>query len=413
VRPFSALERFIVPVTLALFLALQGADHTLPIAWALLTLGGLLAVAFGLLDLQRPLSDVEKAIGCFLAACALSMALGVDPRRSLMLSVPILASVLICILIARGRYALVYPAVAVGLLAAALTQSALLALATLRHPFATPGEWVADAGAAWLVVPNDIAWMACVLPLLAIAAGRHTGKALLLLLVAFAELCLVVHSRTAVIVAIAVALSFVALSFPRLWRRNLQWTIMIAFGGAAAAVAIAFGAASMRARWQLWQAAWSMFLDHPWTGVGLHNFVLAYRQYLPSSVELVDPRTTPWPHNLVLEIAAECGLIGLIAGLYLVSCVIRRGMVLSRTTSTPLHRAVFSGFFGLTLLALTEASLLRQWVWLVAAVLCALLVVDSRVYGNQENEDRFAATSVPARRRGRSARSQRGRGIDA
>jgi hypothetical protein len=395
-----------------LFLALQGADRTLPVAWMLLTSGGLLGVAFSAIDWQRPLSNIERAIAVALVACALSIALGLDPQRSLMLSVPALAGLLLWILIARGRYAPVFPSAAIGLLVAALVQSALLLLAARRRPYATPGEWVGDAGAAWLVVPNDIAWMACILPLLALVAGRHAGKALVALLVAFAALCLVVHSRTAAIVAIAVALSFVASSFPKLWRGKRKWRIVMA-GAGVVAIPIAFSVASMHARWQLWKSAWAIFLDHPWTGVGLHNFVLAYHQYLPASAELVDPRTTPWPHNLILEIAAECGLIGVLAVLFLVRCVVRRGMVLNRATSSPLHRAVFSGCFGIALLALTEASLLRQWVWIVGAALCALLVTDSRVYGKQENEERFPATPVANRRLRRAARRQRDSSVDA
>ena len=411
-RLASSLKRFVVPVTLALFFALQGADRTLPVAWAMLSFGGLLAVAFGAIDLQRPLSSVEQAIGCFLGACALGVVLGLDPRRSLMLSVPTLASLLVWVLIARGRAALVFPSVAVGLFIAASVQSAMLVLAAFLHPQATPGEWVVDAGAAWIVAPNDIAWMACILPLPAVLAGRHTGKVLIALLVAFFALCAVVHSRTSAVVAIAVAVSFIALSFHGTWKRSRGWTIALA-GAGVAAVPMAFSATSMHARWQLWKATWSIFLDHPWTGVGLHNFVLAYRPYLPSSFELVDPRTTPWPHNLLLEIAAECGLIGLAAALYLVGCVARRGVSPNRTASSPLQRAVFSGFFGMALLALVEASLLRQWVWLVGSTLCALLVIDSRVYGKQEDEERFPATPVPARRLRRAARRVRGSGTDA
>lgn len=58
-----------------------------------------------------------------------------------------------------------------------------------------------------------------------------------------------------------------------------------------------------------WQAALAMFSDHPWTGVGLGNYPVAYPQYAL-------PR---WPdplghaHNYFLNIAAEAGLPGLAA----------------------------------------------------------------------------------------------------
>jgi hypothetical protein len=373
----AALEKHIAPGTIALFLALQGADRTLAAGWAVLTFGGLLAALSGAIDFQRPLSAIEKGMGAALAGCALSAAFGLDPKRSLLLSVPVLASMLMWALIARDRHATCgFLHVAVGLATAACVQSTLLVLAALRHPGMTPADWVIDAGAAWLVVPNDIVWMACVLPLLAILAPRRTAAALFALLVVFLALCALMRSRTAAVVALAVAFSFVAcrFRFPRSWPNAWRWM-------AAACIAVvialaAFSAASMHARLQLWAAAGSIFLDHPWTGVGIHNFVLAYRHYLPAQTELIDSRITPWPHNLILEIAAECGLIGGMAVLFLAICVVRWGVFLGRTTLIPLHRAVFSGLLGMVLLALVEASLLRQWVWLLGTALCSLIVID-------------------------------------
>ncbi len=58
-----------------------------------------------------------------------------------------------------------------------------------------------------------------------------------------------------------------------------------------------------------WWAAWGMFRDHPWLGVGIGNYATAYPAYaLP-----------PWylslghAHNYYLNAAAETGLIGLAA----------------------------------------------------------------------------------------------------
>ena len=60
-----------------------------------------------------------------------------------------------------------------------------------------------------------------------------------------------------------------------------------------------------------WQAAWQMWTDHPWLGVGIGNYEPVYPRYaLPQ-----------WPlplghaHNYYLNIAAETGVIGL--GAYL------------------------------------------------------------------------------------------------
>ena len=58
-----------------------------------------------------------------------------------------------------------------------------------------------------------------------------------------------------------------------------------------------------------WQAAWGMFSDHPWTGVGLGNYAQVYPKYaLP---RWQDP--LGHAHNYYLNMAAEAGLPGLVA----------------------------------------------------------------------------------------------------
>ncbi len=62
-----------------------------------------------------------------------------------------------------------------------------------------------------------------------------------------------------------------------------------------------------------WQAALNMLTDQPWTGVGFANYASAYEQY----------RLINWPyalghaHNIYLNVAAETGVIGLAAYLFL------------------------------------------------------------------------------------------------
>ena len=101
------------------------------------------------------------------------------------------------------------------------------------------------------------------------------------------------HSPAAAVVAIVVALVFVALcvGVPRLRSRRALAAVVVAVFTFGVAAAVAFSAASMRARLQLWGAAWSIFLDHPWTGVGIHNFILAYQQYLPTQAPLIAAST--------------------------------------------------------------------------------------------------------------------------
>jgi O-antigen ligase len=62
-----------------------------------------------------------------------------------------------------------------------------------------------------------------------------------------------------------------------------------------------------------WQAAWRMWTDHPWLGVGIGNYEPAYARYaLP-----LWPQALGHAHNYYLNVAAETGAIGLLAYLVL------------------------------------------------------------------------------------------------
>ncbi len=61
-----------------------------------------------------------------------------------------------------------------------------------------------------------------------------------------------------------------------------------------------------------WQAALGMFTDHPWLGVGIGNYPVAYPQYALGRWQ--DP--LGHAHNYYLNVAAEAGALGL--GAYLV-----------------------------------------------------------------------------------------------
>jgi putative inorganic carbon (HCO3(-)) transporter len=56
-----------------------------------------------------------------------------------------------------------------------------------------------------------------------------------------------------------------------------------------------------------WQAAWQMWSDHPWFGVGIGNYEPEYSQYaLP-----LWPVALGHAHNYYLNVAAEVGVVGL------------------------------------------------------------------------------------------------------
>lgn len=69
-------------------------------------------------------------------------------------------------------------------------------------------------------------------------------------------------------------------------------------------------------RVHLWRAALNMIADHPLLGVGLDNFLYAYRGRYILDAAWQEPNLSH-PHNIVLDFATRLGLLGLLAGLWL------------------------------------------------------------------------------------------------
>jgi len=90
-----------------------------------------------------------------------------------------------------------------------------------------------------------------------------------------------------------------------------------------------------------WQAAWEMFLDHPWFGIGPGNYATAYDDYyLPGWLEPLGHA-----HNYYLNLAAETGVFGL--GGYLVTVVLAfRAAIRGLHGADPFWRAVAVGVLG-------------------------------------------------------------------
>jgi putative inorganic carbon (HCO3(-)) transporter len=65
-----------------------------------------------------------------------------------------------------------------------------------------------------------------------------------------------------------------------------------------------------------WTAAWKMFEEHPWSGIGIGNYNIAYPGHAPPAW----PDSMGHAHNYYLNIAAEAGLVGLFAylGLWII-----------------------------------------------------------------------------------------------
>jgi O-antigen ligase len=66
----------------------------------------------------------------------------------------------------------------------------------------------------------------------------------------------------------------------------------------------------------LWRASLEMIREQPWLGVGLDNFLYAYRGRYIFNAAWQEPNLNH-PHNLILDFATRLGLLGLLAGSWL------------------------------------------------------------------------------------------------
>ena len=98
-------------------------------------------------------------------------------------------------------------------------------------------------------------------------------------------------------------------------------------------------------RLSLWHSAWGMVREHPWLGVGLDNFLYAYRTryVLPTAWEEFN---LAHPHNVVLDFASRLGVLGLGVFLWIQFQFWRTALPL-RQRRVPLSRALALGAMGL------------------------------------------------------------------
>jgi O-antigen ligase len=69
-------------------------------------------------------------------------------------------------------------------------------------------------------------------------------------------------------------------------------------------------------RLNLWRASFNMFLDHPVIGVGLDNFLYAYRGRYIFDAAWREPDLNH-AHNILLDMGTRLGLLGIFCGIWL------------------------------------------------------------------------------------------------
>ena len=134
------------------------------------------------------------------------------------------------------------------------------------------------------------------------------------------------HSKGAVGASLIVAAMFIAyLLFGNRLKNHkkaiLIVCLLLALAGGCAAVLCGLtydqlpGGNSMLVRWQYWRSTAKMCAEHPLTGVGPGNFVHFYSRYKPGSAS----ETVADPHNFLLSVLSQYGLIGLVGFLMMIA----------------------------------------------------------------------------------------------
>jgi putative inorganic carbon (hco3(-)) transporter len=172
-----------------------------------------------------------------------------------------------------------------------------------------------DEPSGWL---RAIAAYGLAVVLLALVFTYSRGGALALGLVL---LLAVLHKRLKVRYFLLglLVLAPLALTLPPRFEGRLSTLNQLIFGPTAGGV---HADSALEERILLQRAAWEMFVDHPFLGVGPGNYSEHYEVYARrvgstvSSYEDFDEQR--FPHSLYLEIGAETGLVGLT----LVACVV-------------------------------------------------------------------------------------------
>ena len=376
------------------------AAFDLPLAF-LVVLAALAALA-GRRERTRPRSLVVLVVLGFVGARLASALAAPHAPVGMQSLAPLLPSLLLFFVLSEWidtrRH---ITAVCASLTAAGFVLATALLTASWLSASADADAWASAVPSPMLVVKNDVTVVAVLAPLaLALASlgiHRFVRVAVLAFFGALVAVVAVVHSRTALLTTVVAVVAFGALTggWRPSGRARARWIFL---GAGALMLALAVDAVvgfrfvhKLLHDWQgsgrlaLWMAAAAMFRDAPLLGHGPGSFGPQYRAYLytlqlPSWID-VDPRLTPWAHNLYLELLAEGGVIGLAAFLALAAAGV--SMINRVRTRRPddlqrLGAAAGAGFIALLTAAFLEVSFLRAWVTILLFALLGLLTAVTR-----------------------------------
>lgn len=331
------------------------------------------------------LSPVDKALLALLMTGIISTLAAVDRAHALEMTLIWTPGLLLYYLVRVHLGLRWIPVLSLGLTLLALLVSIRALAVAWDAADPDPTELMAAVGLVYLRVPNDLLLIALCAPFSLLLLQRYrswpVGMGVATCLALTLTAIILYRSNVALLAFVIVAIGGLRMLWP-------QYTLpaLTLLAGGALLIDGLTGFALMGKftdlqvwgnRVPLWQAAWQMFLDHPFWGVGPGGFSILVDPY---SVSLEhppwvtpDPRHTPWAHNLYLEVLAERGLAGL-ATLILVGFSLFRVVWRCPAAGSAGHYASLLAWSlgALTIAGLIEISLLRSWVLALLALMAAM-----------------------------------------
>lgn len=150
-------------------------------------------------------------------------------------------------------------------------------------------------------------------------------------------------------------------------------------------------------RLERWQAAYYMWLDNPYFGVGWGAYPDVYYDYIPQGYSF-SHKTRMGAHNLYLELMAEVGIVGLILYLAMIYVFFRRAIKLQRAAQDPIQKVFLIGMQGAMVTYLFHAFVnnlgpsdkISITFWFMLGMIPAM---ESLVYADQKAPAKAAAVS--------------------
>lgn len=160
--------------------------------------------------------------------------------------------------------------------------------------------------------PNDLGTYLMVVIPVAISQLAHPHRwwrVAVCCILSLAASCLVLTGAAGAIAGLLVAVIYMGAAnrTARRWVLLTVGTSLVLVGGVLGILKDSLRA-GIGDRWLMWQAAWRMWGDRPWLGHGVNTFMANYLQYYVGG-----ERQPKYAHNCYLQVAAETGLLGLLA----------------------------------------------------------------------------------------------------